>query len=271
VDHWQTAVLCTVLGSNPPLGIMDRYIRKTWAQYGIDTICMVKKGLFIVRFNKLEDQLEVINKGVYYFAQKPLVVKPWNPEMEINTEEINSLPIWVQLPGLDLKYWGNVSLSKIGSYLGIPLKTDKYTRDKSMLQYARILIDIPLEGSFPEYVDFANDKGVLVRPKVVYEWKPVKCKYCHMFGHEMEICRNKRPIRQEWRVVQPEAVTAKSTQPLSNPDNEGFQSATAGKMSKQITASNSPQATPITNQFEILQEPAEAPINSSKAQLNSHG
>ena len=92
-----------------------------------------------------------------------------------------------------------------------------------------------------------------------------------MFGHEMEICRNKPPIRQEWRVVQPEAVTAKSTQPLSNPDNEGFQSATAGKMSKQITASNSPQATPITNKFEISQEPAEAPINGSKAQLNSHG
>ncbi|KAJ8429250.1 LOW QUALITY PROTEIN: hypothetical protein Cgig2_026286 [Carnegiea gigantea] len=38
--------------------------------------------------------------------------------MEINTEEIESLPIWVQLYGLDIKYWGVASLSKIGmSYM----------------------------------------------------------------------------------------------------------------------------------------------------------
>ena len=60
-------------------------------------------------------------------------------------------------------YWGTSSLSKIASSLGIPLKTDKYTKDKSMLKFARVLIDIPLGGDFPAHVDFVNDKGVLVR------------------------------------------------------------------------------------------------------------
>jgi len=97
-------VLYTVLGANLPLDVIDHFVRKIWAQYEVDKTCFVKSGLFLVRFKKTEDQLEVLQKGVFYFARKPFMVKPWNPEMEINTADIQSLPIWVQMPGLDIKY-----------------------------------------------------------------------------------------------------------------------------------------------------------------------
>ncbi|KAJ8419506.1 hypothetical protein Cgig2_021433 [Carnegiea gigantea] len=98
IAHWQSSVLCTVLGANPPLDVIERYVHKIWAAYAIDKVCLVRAGLFLVRFKNLEEQLDVVNKRVYYFARKPFIVKPWNAEMEINTEEICSLPIWVQLP-----------------------------------------------------------------------------------------------------------------------------------------------------------------------------
>ena len=120
--------------------------------------------------------------------------------MEINTEAISSLPIWVRFPELDIKYWGLQSLSKIGSMLGIPLKTDRFTKDKMMLRYARLLIEMPLDGQFPEFLEFANEKGVLIRQKIQYEWIPIKCTYCRMFGHPLEDCRKKNPQRMEWRV-----------------------------------------------------------------------
>ncbi|KAJ8427719.1 hypothetical protein Cgig2_022193 [Carnegiea gigantea] len=66
--------------------------------------------------------------------------------MEINIDAITSLPLWIPLPELDIKYWGMQSLSKIGSMLGFPLKIDKYTKEKSMLRYARLLVEMPLEG-----------------------------------------------------------------------------------------------------------------------------
>ncbi|KAJ8438666.1 hypothetical protein Cgig2_031631 [Carnegiea gigantea] len=50
------------------------------------------------------------------------------------------------------------SLSKLGSILGIPLKTDKYTKEKTMLKYARLFVEIPLEGNFPDFIEFANEK-----------------------------------------------------------------------------------------------------------------
>ena len=62
-----------------------------------------------------------------------------------------------------MKYWGLDSLSKLGSLLDIPHKTDRHTRDNTSLNYARVLIDIALEGPFPEYVDYINDKGIMMR------------------------------------------------------------------------------------------------------------
>ena len=88
--------------------------------------------------------------------------------------------------------------------MGIPLKTYRYTKDKIMLKYARLLVEMPLDGSFPEYIEFANEKDVLIRQRVVYEWLPIKCSHYSMFGHTQDVCRKKEFQRKEWRLgVQP--------------------------------------------------------------------
>ena len=199
--YWQSAVLCSVLGANPPLAVMQRYFQKIWANYTIDKVLYVRKGVFMVRFANLQDKLAVVTKGCYHFDRKPLLVKGWNPDMDLQTETITSLPLWIQLPNLDIKYWGTRSLSKIGSMLGIPLKTDKFTKERSYLHYARLLIDMPISGPFPAYVEFFNDAEVLIRQEVVYEWFPTKCDHCSMFGHTGDVCRHKVTARREWGPV----------------------------------------------------------------------
>jgi len=104
IEYWQSAISCSVLGANPPLEIMEGFLRRIWQSLDIDLICLVKKGVFLVRFNNLEDQSTVVKKGVYYFDSKPLLVKPWNPEMDINIVSITSLTIWVRFMDLDIKY-----------------------------------------------------------------------------------------------------------------------------------------------------------------------
>jgi len=47
-----------------------------------------------------------------------------------------------------------------------------------MLHYARLLIEMSLEGNFLEFIEFLNDKDVLVRQQVKYEWKPIYCTHC---------------------------------------------------------------------------------------------
>ena len=79
-----------------------------------------------------------------------------------------------------------------------------------MLRYARLLVEMSLDGQFPEFIEFANEKGVLIRQMVHYEWLPIKCTYCKMFGHSLEDCRKKNPQRKEWRV---RTVLAQPDQP----------------------------------------------------------
>ncbi|KAH0776180.1 hypothetical protein KY290_007591 [Solanum tuberosum] len=64
----------------------------------------VNKGVFLVRFHCQESRSKVVESGVQMFDQKPVVVKPWRPEIELNKEVIEKVPIWIRLVGLDIKY-----------------------------------------------------------------------------------------------------------------------------------------------------------------------
>jgi len=71
-----------------------------------------------------------------------------------------------------------------------------------MLKYARLLIEMSLEGPFPKWIDFINDNDILARHEVTYEWLPIKRTHCRMLGHDVTMCRKKKSIRKEWRRVQ---------------------------------------------------------------------
>ncbi|KAJ8425740.1 hypothetical protein Cgig2_000800 [Carnegiea gigantea] len=225
VEYWNTAVLCSVLGANPPLEVIKGFILRIWGSYEIDKILQVRRGIFLVRFQNPEDRDKVLKKGIYHFDSKPLMVKGWNPNMDLCTESSESLPIWIRLPELDLKYWGMNSLSKLCSTLGIPLKTDQFTKNKTMIRYARELVEIKLEGSFPEFIEFFNEFDVLIRQPIHYEWLSVKCLYCGMYGHKEDVCKKKSKPRKEWRVKQKEPETV----PMPTPEvahTADFQNAT---------------------------------------------
>ena len=99
-------------------------MNRIWANYEVERAIQVRKGVFLVRFANLQDKMAVKKRGIYYFDSKPLLVKGWNPKMDLKIDEIKSLPLWVQFPNLDIKYWGLEILSKNGSLLGIPIKAD---------------------------------------------------------------------------------------------------------------------------------------------------
>ncbi|KAJ8436063.1 hypothetical protein Cgig2_000359 [Carnegiea gigantea] len=111
VNYWKSAVICCVLGANPPYDVLARYVNRIWKDYAIDKILLIKRGLYLVRFTSLQDAMTVAQRGIYHFDHKPFIVKAWNPELEINVDPIASLPMWIQLPELDIKYWGLQSLS----------------------------------------------------------------------------------------------------------------------------------------------------------------
>lgn len=82
------------------------------------------------------------------FDSKPVIMKPWSPGLDVMKEKVTDVPIWIRLPGLDLKYWGRSALMKIAGILGKPIKTDRATAQKDILDYARVMVEVAVEGSF---------------------------------------------------------------------------------------------------------------------------
>ncbi|KAL2921917.1 ATP synthase subunit beta [Bienertia sinuspersici] len=58
----------------------------------------------------------VLNGDPNFFDSKPIIIK--------------IIPIWVRLPQLDIKYWGEKCLAKIFSIIGDIIKDDNPTKSK---------------------------------------------------------------------------------------------------------------------------------------------
>ncbi|XP_019236840.1 PREDICTED: uncharacterized protein LOC109217066 [Nicotiana attenuata] len=195
VDYWTTAVVCYVLGSNPPQVVIDGYFRRIWGAMGIDKVAQLNRGVFLVRFHSIESRSKAVEEGVQMFDRKPVIVKPWKPDMEITKEQMKNISIWVRLVGLDIKYWGQAALTKIAGLIGQPLKADAATTNRDRLIYARVLVEVKLNQQYPTSIRFENEIGKIIEQEIHYEWKPVLCGKCKNYGHDIYECR--RYIQEE--------------------------------------------------------------------------
>lgn len=158
-------------------------------------------------------------KGSFYFDHKPLIVKPWSPDLSMEDCQEVRVPIWIQLPNLQLKYWGVRCLSKLVESIGDLIKLDYYTEHKTRLKYARIQIEVEVNQKFPDSIWFINEKGIEIEQEVVYEWKPITCENCKKMGHVSSDCRNKDKQRKVW---QPKKVQKRIPVAQRQVDEDGF-------------------------------------------------
>ena len=169
---------------------MEGFFRRIWKNKNVDKVALIRKGVFLVRFQTMDSMGEVL-EGHYFFDKKPIILKAWSPDVDFAKEDIKTLPVWVQLQ-LALKYWGETSLHKIVAQIGDPIKRDEATRNREKLQYARILVEIKIDQDLPEVIFFINEHGDKINVPVHYEWSPIRCGNCQNFGHEDKICKMKK-------------------------------------------------------------------------------
>lgn len=86
--------------------------------------------------------------------------------MEFFREELCTIFIWIKLPELDFKYWSKKGMSKIESLVGKPLMVDSNTEKKAEMNFARLLIEIETNATFPYTIMFKTEKGHLIEQKI---------------------------------------------------------------------------------------------------------
>ncbi|XP_074271498.1 uncharacterized protein LOC141595431 [Silene latifolia] len=139
-------------------------------------------GVFVVRFQKIESKEVVLQSEYYMFENKPLIIKPWDVNVDLVKEKGDCLP---QIAGL------------VGKYV----QRDKATLERTRLSFARVMVELGMDQNLPDRVKFLDEHGKGIR-------------------HESKKCRKARPrtmpkkVQQQpqpkkvWRSVQKEVLTS---------------------------------------------------------------
>uniref|UniRef100_A0A803PQB7 DUF4283 domain-containing protein n=1 Tax=Cannabis sativa TaxID=3483 RepID=A0A803PQB7_CANSA len=187
-ESWKSSVICVVLGANVPALVFEGFIRRIWGHLGIVQVARMTKGLTMVKFNDVATRDEVLENAMIQFDRKPVIVRPWSADLNM-IRMVKSVPLWIRLPNLGLQYWGKKTLSVLVSSVGNPILIDKYTKDRTRVQFARVLVEMEITDKPERTFWFVNEYGQLVEQEIEYEWLPVKCKHYGGFGHIMAECK----------------------------------------------------------------------------------
>ncbi|XP_062075142.1 uncharacterized protein LOC133779166 [Humulus lupulus] len=187
-QSWNSVVICMVMGANPPFAVFEGFVKCVWGHLGIERIVRMHIGLTIVKFNDEATRDFILETGMVQFDKKPMIVRPWTQDLD-TIRLVRSVPLWIRLPNLGLQYWGQKCLSALVSTIGKPIMVDKFTKERSMIRYARILVEMEISDNSPFIIYFVNERGQVQEQFFEYEWLPIKCNNCKGYDHNMAECK----------------------------------------------------------------------------------
>ena len=138
-EAWGYCLVGLFAGRFPGMAAV-RKLREGWKVEC--TLWRHRSGWFVFKFQSEEDRRAVLNGGPYFVYGTNLILKILPRCFRFEGEDVSSVPIWIQLPGLPLDCWNARSLGKIVSKVGKPITTDRLTLTKERLSFARVLVEV---------------------------------------------------------------------------------------------------------------------------------
>lgn len=134
--RWKNTLIGNFIGRIPSFNYVKEMTVKLWNLKGEVETVLLESGIFVFRFTCEEDKQKILEHGPWTVARRPLLLRAWSPDANMERINMKTIPVWVSLPGLPFQYWSGENLSVIGSVLGRPLYTDRYTKSKERLSCA---------------------------------------------------------------------------------------------------------------------------------------
>ncbi|KAF6142897.1 hypothetical protein GIB67_033285, partial [Kingdonia uniflora] len=175
------------IGRRLPYMFVKTTLMKLWDLKG--DLEMTTKGrfLFFFQFSCDEDRQGVLDMGQQHIASRIFFIRAWRPFIEFEPIEMKTIPIWVILHELPDQFWNADGISRIVSALGVPLFLDKASEDKRKgRSFVRICVEMSVDCAFPKEISIEMDESYTIEIPVEYNWIPVKCSHCCVFGSNEE-------------------------------------------------------------------------------------
>ncbi|XP_020677908.1 uncharacterized protein LOC110096349 [Dendrobium catenatum] len=162
-------------------------MEKAWKLKGDLSLISLVDDFFLLKFTAVEDYDMVLAGGPWFLLGKPFILQRWDPKFQPKRDESAAIPLWIKIVNLPLALWTPSGISKIASYIGIPLYVDALTAKRTRLTFARVCVEVDKNSVLADEIPIEID-GLDINLKVVYDWKPTRCEGCGSLIHSFALC-----------------------------------------------------------------------------------
>ncbi|GKC72705.1 retrotransposon protein, putative, ty1-copia subclass [Tanacetum coccineum] len=105
----------------------------------------------------------MFENGPWFIRNNPLILKKWNPDVNLLKEDVGNVLVWVKLHGVPVTAFSEDGLSAIATKIGTTLILDSYTYDMcsqswGRSSYARALIEVRADVELKDNIVVAMPK-----------------------------------------------------------------------------------------------------------------
>ncbi|GJQ95661.1 replication protein A 70 kDa DNA-binding subunit B-like protein [Tanacetum coccineum] len=178
--------------------IINEGCKRMWGRKDFKDVVAVTNGMFFMKIFSEEGMESVVNSGPWMVNNKPFFVQKWDIHVCLDKREPTHIPIWVRLCNIPLEAWTTKGINALASRLGKPLIMDNLTtkickKGVGRVKYARVLVKVPTNKCFPDEIEVIyrdKDRVEICRKKIIvkFNWLPLRCSNCCVFGHDLKTC-----------------------------------------------------------------------------------
>ncbi|XP_020687492.1 uncharacterized protein LOC110103220 [Dendrobium catenatum] len=211
---WNLSLVGYSLGPRPYYERLRLAMERAWKLKGDLSLLSLADDFFLLKFTAVEDYDMVSAGGPWFLLGKPFILQRWDPKFQPKRDEAAAIPLWIKILNLPLALWTPSGISKIASYIGIPLYVDALTANRTRLTFARVCVEVNKDSILAEEIPMEID-GMDLTLKVVYDWKPTRCEGCGSLIHSFAICPQNPDPKPAIPIKAPPRGRSKSRAPAS--------------------------------------------------------
>ncbi|GKA90832.1 retrotransposon protein, putative, unclassified [Tanacetum coccineum] len=144
--------------------VVANYDRNTWGKYGlVKSMLNSSTGIFSFQFSSMEGLDAMFENGLWFIHNNPLILKKWNPDVNLLKEDVSNVPVWVKLHGVPVTAFSEDGLSAIATKLAlIEVRADVELKDNDVLNSVENDVDLGTTGGTSNLVSKkVNSSGSL--------------------------------------------------------------------------------------------------------------
>lgn len=88
--------------------LVKKTVDSMWSQYVRVEVFSMENGMYIFRSNDEKTRDAVMEAKIWHISNKPLILRKWQPGMQLLKLSLSSIPIWIKLFHLPMEYWNPI-------------------------------------------------------------------------------------------------------------------------------------------------------------------